>query len=808
MQRKCTYLKGNEDYCLPKKSIIYSKYNCLSYLNKLSINGALIDVGLKKEIFENVFLKKSKPTKKMIINYLQSNYGDLNITTSQLKDLPEVNCDMSSYIKFTEIFGENIDRKINIIEQIIKDIVIFSDKKLLEKRLYNVYKLDSSIVKRIKDLNYKDYCNISNKLLNELTITNPVTGEIYGTVLDVMMNTNCNLQEILYLPDYRLIDVIDKYNKEKLDGKEFKTVEDFLNENVAVSPTMKRPLIQAHTIIREVEKILNQRIDKFYVECTRTNKAEKKQTSSRYNRIKELYSYCKKFTFNVNVNIKELEEKLDKHQNDLKSDLIYLYFTQLGKCMYSLDDISFENLISSNNKYDIDHIYPQALIKDDSFSNKVLVLKEKNNEKQDNFLFEMNSNFLNKKAYAFYELLKDRELITKEKFNRLTKKEITNSELEGFVNRQLVSTNQAVKGLIQVLKMYDKVEPTNIIYSKAENISMARQLFDLPKSRTANNFHHAHDAYLNVVIGRVIDTYFKKNYFNGYSDYYRLKSENKTINVEKILKYNKWNINNEMVEKEKVISLLDHNLYNRYDVSETTRTYNPTELFKKITIQLAKSGTVPLKENDPRGNIEKYGGITSYSYCKYIIVETINKKGIKEYILEAIPKAFEGKEEQYLLKEGYNNFNIINYNIKANVVIEKGALKYCVRSTTSDGYALKNLHDGYFKKEFIWIIKKIEKYNRNVLEKKVMLYDKEKVVISQSKGKEYSKIVLTKYELKKLLDEIIIKFSASVYSYSIIEKILNCLKKINFNSYDIKDLLNIVNEMLNLLQTNSKKQLI
>ena len=104
--------------------------------------------------------------------------------------------------------------------------------------------------------------------------------------------------------------------------------------------------------------------------------------------------------------------------------------------------------------------------------------------------------------------------------------------------------------------------------------------------------------------------------------------------------------------------------------------------------------------------------------------------------------------------------------------------------------------------------KKIEKYNRNVLEKKVMLYDKEKVVISQSKGKEYSKIVLTKYELKKLLDEIIIKFSASVYSYSIIEKILNCLKKINFNSYDIKDLLNIVNEMLNLLQTNSKKQLI
>ena len=66
MQRKCTYLKGENDYCLPKNSIIFSKFNCLSYLNKIRINDLLINSNLKKEIFNNVFLKKKKPTEKDI----------------------------------------------------------------------------------------------------------------------------------------------------------------------------------------------------------------------------------------------------------------------------------------------------------------------------------------------------------------------------------------------------------------------------------------------------------------------------------------------------------------------------------------------------------------------------------------------------------------------------------------------------------------------------------------------------------------------------------------------------------------------
>ena len=114
-------------------------------------------------------------------------------------------------------------------------------------------------------------------------------------------------------------------------------------------------------------------------------------------------------------------------------------------------DIDFDTLVSNNNMYDIDHIYPQALIKDDSLNNRVLVEKTKNNEKKDNMLFEM-PGFLHKDAYAFYDKLRSLNLISKEKYNRLTKKELTQGELDAFVNRQIVATNQAVKGLIEVLK--------------------------------------------------------------------------------------------------------------------------------------------------------------------------------------------------------------------------------------------------------------------------------------------------------------------------------------------------------------------
>lgn len=799
MQNKCTYLKGENDYCLPKQSIIYSKYNCLSYLNKININGSLIDKKTKMDIFENVFLVNKKPTKKDIYDYLRTNYGTTLISESLLKDLSEVNCNMSSYIKFKEIFNHSLEENLDFYEQIIKDITIFEDKTILEKRLEKIYKLDKDVVKKLKDLNYKGYGNLCYELLYGLPIVNSITGEQFKNVMHIMEETNYNLQEILYNPDYRLIDIIDNYNNKNVLSAEDETVEDFLNRYSLTSPIMKRPLIQAYNIIKEVRKILNQPIDKYYIECTRTNKAEKKQTKSRHDLILELYDNCKKIDFGLDIKFNVLRDQLEKHKNSLKSDSLYLYFTQLGRCMYSLNPIDLDKLVESNHIYDIDHIYPQSLIPDNSMSNRVLVFKDKNEAKANNMLFEK-SNFLHPDAFKFYQKLYEYNLISKEKYLRLTKKELSQGELETFVNRQLVATNQAVKGLIQVLKYFDKVNPSNIIYSKAENISAARQEFDWPKSRLANNFHHAHDAYLNVVIGRVIDTYFTSNHFYGIKDYYRFKAENLTTNIKKILEKNRYVNKKCYWNKDEMIKIINYNLYDRYDISETKKTYNDDNLLSKVEIKPKGKGTVPLKQKGPRSKIEEYGGITSYKYYKYMLIETNSKKN-KEYILEAIPTAFLNNEKLYLNSLGYKDYNIILDNVKSNCVVEYEDKKYYISSKTGDKYNITNAKDRYFNKYLIKIIKKIEKYNDN-LSKKIEMdssENKNKIILSHSKKKK-NEISITLEEMNALFKEIIKKYRLKIFSYSAIK-----LDKLNdkiIEEFDVTKLIELNNELLKLLQTN------
>lgn len=66
----------------------------------------------------------------------------------------------------------------------------------------------------------------------------------------------------------------------------------------------------------------------------------------------------------------------------LQGEHLFLYFMQFGKCAYSGMPIELEKLMSGSKEYDIDHIYPQAYVKDDSIiNNKVLVLSKINGTK-------------------------------------------------------------------------------------------------------------------------------------------------------------------------------------------------------------------------------------------------------------------------------------------------------------------------------------------------------------------------------------------------------------------------------------------
>ena len=75
-------------------------------------------------------------------------------------------------------------------------------------------------------------------------------------------------------------------------------------------------------------------------------------------------------------------ESCDK-DGSLKSKKVYLYFLQMGKDMYTWEDVNFKVVKSSvDNVYNIDHVYPKHFVKDESIDNLVLTNAEFNGEEK------------------------------------------------------------------------------------------------------------------------------------------------------------------------------------------------------------------------------------------------------------------------------------------------------------------------------------------------------------------------------------------------------------------------------------------
>lgn len=215
----------------------------------------------------------------------------------------------------------------------------------------------------------------------------------------------------------------------------------------------------------------------------------------------------------------------------LRREKYYLYFIQFGKCMYSGEAIDFSRL-GDNHCYDIDHIFPQSKINDDSLHNKVLVKSQLNGEKSDDYPIKAE---IRNKMHPLWKNLFYRDPknpADKVKYERLTRSTpFTEDELAGFIERQLVETRQSTKAVATLLK--EMFPDSKIVYVKAGQVSEFRHDFDMLKCREINDLHHAKDAYLNIVIGNVHDVKFTSNPMN----FVKNADKHYTIKVKETLKH-------------------------------------------------------------------------------------------------------------------------------------------------------------------------------------------------------------------------------------------------------------------------------
>ena len=198
-----------------------------------------------------------------------------------------------------------------------------------------------------------------------------------------MWQTNCNLMELLS-DRYTFAEKVEKCRREFYANM---TLDEQL-ENMRLSNAVKRPVLRALEITKEVVTALGTPPKKFFIEMTRGASPEQKnkRTLSRKEKLLALYKEC--CDEDVPRLQKQLEDMGDAADSRLQGEKLFLYYVQLGKCMYSREPISLDLLNKDVNGdiYNIDHVYPRAYVKDDSIiNNKVLVLSKLNGEKGDEY---------------------------------------------------------------------------------------------------------------------------------------------------------------------------------------------------------------------------------------------------------------------------------------------------------------------------------------------------------------------------------------------------------------------------------------
>ena len=190
--------------------------------------------------------------------------------------------------------------------------------------------------------------------------------------------------------------------------------------------------------------------------------------------------------------------------------------------------IDLDRLMSTNSDWDRDHIYPQSKIKDDSLDNLVLVKKDYNAKKSNGML----SSEIQEQQKDWWKYLLQNNFISKKKYDRLMRREpFSIDELAGFISRQLVETQQSSKVVVDLLKrIYSE---TSIVTVKASMVSQFRKDdLNMLKSRMVNDYHHAKDAYLNIVVGNVYDAKFTSNYRSWVEE-----NKDKGYSINKIFDY-------------------------------------------------------------------------------------------------------------------------------------------------------------------------------------------------------------------------------------------------------------------------------
>ena len=475
---------------------IYQKINNLSIIcggdrRRLSNEERQIAVELAKKV-EKVSYKAFRKAIKLdddyrfsALNYSEKKKSDKKKNEGESKsDVVEINdvvdslaCeDKGDFItaknsnKIVKALNDNLKSDIELIDEIAEICTKYKSENLFRNAIAESKiiggRLDEETIEKLSKIDMKGYGHLSLHVLREI-LPYLEEGMVYS---DAMQKAGHNHSE-------------HNFEKQKFLGT--KEVYDAIGG--VTSPVVKRALSQT---VKVIDAVIRQYGSPYAINIELAR--DMSMTKDECDKMKKENDARAAKNEAIRENIAKLNAK-PTATNVLKYKL---YEEQDHKCAYSMETLDINQLFE-DGCYEIDHIIPYSRSFDDSFNNKVLVLKRENQNKRNSTPVEYFERIGRDydEVLAFWKAVYQKR--NRKKLEFLQKKEINESEWK---NRALNDTRYASRMLANLIKDYLLFdEKSKDKYGRVETVkgaitSYLRRFWGVQKIREDGDKHHAVDA--------------------------------------------------------------------------------------------------------------------------------------------------------------------------------------------------------------------------------------------------------------------------------------------------------------------------
>lgn len=372
--------------------------------------------------------------------------------------------------KIVKALNDNLKSDVELIDEIAEICTKYKSENLFRNAIAESKiiggRLDEETIEKLSKIDMKGYGHLSLHVLREI-LPYLEEGMVYS---DAMQKAGHNHSE-------------HNFEKQKFLGT--KEVYDAIGG--VTSPVVKRALSQT---VKVIDAVIRQYGSPYAINIELAR--DMSMTKDERDKLKkENDARAAK-----NEAIRENIAKLNAMPNPTNVLKYKLYEEQDHKCAYSMETLDINHLFE-DGYYEVDHIIPYSRSFDDSFNNKVLVLKRENQNKRNSTPVEYFERIGRDydEVLAFWKAVYQKR--NRKKLEFLQKKEINESEWK---NRALNDTRYASRMLANLIKDYLLFdEKSKDKYGRVETVkgaitSYLRRFWGVQKIREDGDKHHAVDA--------------------------------------------------------------------------------------------------------------------------------------------------------------------------------------------------------------------------------------------------------------------------------------------------------------------------